>query len=69
MKRLYDVCVAPKIWRSFPKGSHNDTYAESGYFDGVLEFITAVLRDDISRVASADFHQISEKEEEERARA
>ena len=44
MKTLYDVCVSPKVWRTFSNGSHNDTYAEEGYFESILEFITAVVR-------------------------
>ena len=46
MKTLYDVCVSPKVWRTFSNGSHNDTYAEEGYFEGIFEFITAVVRGD-----------------------
>lgn len=44
MKTLYNLCVAPKAWRSFPEGSHNDTFCEEGYFDEILDFVEKVIR-------------------------
>ena len=44
MAALYNVCVSQKVWKTFPNGSHNDTYAEDGYFDSMYEFICKVLK-------------------------
>ncbi|KAL8904312.1 MAG: hypothetical protein Q9207_003352 [Kuettlingeria erythrocarpa] len=44
MKELFSVCRAQKkIWREFPNGSHNDTLAEPGFFDQIVEFVRDVL--------------------------
>ncbi|KAL8894111.1 MAG: hypothetical protein Q9192_004607 [Flavoplaca navasiana] len=44
MKQLFSICKAPrKIWRDFPKGTHNDTLTEPYFFDYVLEFVQDVL--------------------------
>ncbi|KAF2877810.1 BEM46 family protein-like protein [Massariosphaeria phaeospora] len=41
MARLFQVCRSePKIWKELPKGSHNDTVAEPGYFAHIDRFIT-----------------------------
>jgi hypothetical protein len=42
MQTLYNVTVSPKIMRKFLNGGHNDTYAEIGYFDAMLEFISQI---------------------------
>ncbi|CCX11761.1 Alpha/Beta hydrolase protein [Pyronema domesticum] len=42
MQTLYNVTVSPKIMRKFLNGGHNDTYAELGYFDAMLEFISQI---------------------------
>jgi fermentation-respiration switch protein FrsA (DUF1100 family) len=39
MKALYDQCPTKKIWKEFPKGDHNSTVAEPGYFDAIWEFL------------------------------
>lgn len=44
MTTLYNICVAPKVWRSFPEGSHNDTYCEPDYFDEILVFVQKIVR-------------------------
>lgn len=44
MKTLYQASQTKiKIWRDFPDGSHNDTCAESGYFDYIEGFIDKVV--------------------------
>ncbi|KAL9022571.1 MAG: hypothetical protein Q9185_000281 [Variospora sp. 1 TL-2023] len=44
MKQLYSICkVEKKIWREFPNGSHNDTIAEPGFFDRIVEFVRDLL--------------------------
>lgn len=44
MNELFSVCrVQKKIWREFPNGSHNDTLAEPGFFDQIIEFVRDVL--------------------------
>lgn len=41
MTRLYEVCRSQhKIWKSFPKGTHNDTVAEPEYFMHIEMFLT-----------------------------
>jgi len=41
MSRLYDICRSKhKIWKSFPKGTHNDTVAEPEYFMHIEVFLT-----------------------------
>jgi hypothetical protein len=41
MAQLYRLCRAKtKIWREFPKGTHNDTVAEPGYFAYIEDFIS-----------------------------
>ena len=46
MKKLHDACqTKTKVWRELPHGDHNNTVAESGYFQFVEEFIrTHVMR-------------------------
>jgi hypothetical protein len=44
MARLYQICKAPKTWRDFPKGSHNDTVAEPGYFLFINNFLEKVVK-------------------------
>ncbi|KAF2034660.1 BEM46 family protein-like protein [Setomelanomma holmii] len=39
MSRLFQVCKAPKVWREFPNGSHNDTVAEPLYFQYIEDFL------------------------------
>ena len=40
MKKLFELCRADvKIWKEFPEGSHNDTIAETGYFEAIDEFV------------------------------
>ncbi|KAL5121786.1 bem46 protein, variant [Pleosporales sp. CAS-2024a] len=39
MSRLFQVCKAPKVWREFPNGSHNDTVAEPAYFQYIEDFL------------------------------
>jgi hypothetical protein len=39
MTRLFQVCKAPKVWREFPNGSHNDTVAEPRYFQYIDDFL------------------------------
>jgi hypothetical protein len=39
---LHGVCVSPKVWKTFPNGSHNDTWIETGYFDSMMDFINKV---------------------------
>lgn len=40
MRTLYDICkVKQKVWKTFPNGHHNDTVAESGYFDAIWTFL------------------------------
>ncbi|KAI4088709.1 MAG: hypothetical protein LQ348_006385 [Seirophora lacunosa] len=44
MKQLYSICqVEKKIWREFPNGSHNDTIAEPGFFDRIVEFVRDLM--------------------------
>lgn len=44
MARLYHICKAPKTWREFPRGSHNDTVAEPGYFQYIDDFLERVVK-------------------------
>jgi hypothetical protein len=39
MSRLFQVCKAPKVWRELPNGTHNDTVAESQYFQFIDDFL------------------------------
>lgn len=40
MKTLHDICkVDHKVWKTFPNGHHNDTFAEPGYFDAIWAFL------------------------------
>ncbi|KAI4168965.1 MAG: hypothetical protein LQ343_005996 [Gyalolechia ehrenbergii] len=44
MKELYSVCrVEKKVWRDFENGTHNETIAEPGFFDCIVEFVQDVL--------------------------
>lgn len=44
MRELYVACKAKtKIWKSLPKGHHNDTVAEEGYFDAIWRFLTEIV--------------------------
>ena len=44
MKRLRAVCKSKKVvWRELPNGSHNDTVAEPGYFDLLVEFVDDIM--------------------------
>jgi myo-inositol catabolism protein IolC len=47
MARLHEVCVSPKWWKTFPNGSHNDTWIELEYFQNIMEFIVAVIRNEL----------------------
>lgn len=41
MTELFTLCKAhTKVWRTLPNGAHNDTVAEPGYFEHILNFIT-----------------------------
>ena len=40
---LLAKCTTLKVWRDFPDGSHNDTCAESGYFEYIEGFIREVV--------------------------
>ena len=40
MKQLFRLCKAKTvIWKELPYGDHNNTVAESGYFNYIDEFI------------------------------
>jgi hypothetical protein len=40
MTQLFAVCKASrKVWRTLPNGGHNDTVAESGYFEHIHDFV------------------------------
>ncbi|EEH21900.2 hypothetical protein PABG_07871 [Paracoccidioides brasiliensis Pb03] len=47
MAQLFSICKAStKVWRMFPNGHHNDTVAESGYFDHIYSFVMDYVIDD-----------------------
>lgn len=47
MTQLYAVCNSNrKFWRTLPNGGHNDSVAEPGYFEHILEFITEEVTPD-----------------------
>lgn len=47
MTQLYAICNSNrKIWRTLPNGGHNDSVAEPGYFEHILEFITEEVTTD-----------------------
>lgn len=50
MKRLFNTCNSPKVWRSFPNGSHNDTINETGYFEAIYEFMLAVVNNKLDKI-------------------
>ncbi|TGZ76447.1 alpha/beta-hydrolase [Ascodesmis nigricans] len=50
MKTLYNLCNAPKVWREFPNGTHNETVAEPGYFERIYEFILAVRKGQLEKI-------------------
>jgi hypothetical protein len=40
MTQLFAVCKSSrKVWRALPNGGHNDTVAESGYFEHIYDFV------------------------------
>jgi hypothetical protein len=39
MARLYQVCKGPKVWKEFPRGDHNNTVSEAGYFQYIDDFL------------------------------
>jgi hypothetical protein len=39
MRRLYQVCKAPKVWRELPEGTHNDSVAAPRYFQYIEDFL------------------------------
>jgi len=41
---LFNSCVSPKVWETFPNGSHNDTFTEAGYFEAIFQFMKKVIR-------------------------
>ena len=44
MKELYSICqVEKKIWRDFENGRHNETIAEPGFFDCIVQFVRDVM--------------------------
>lgn len=50
MKKLYDVTKAPKVWREFENGNHNETVSEPKYFERIYEFILAVKKDQLEKL-------------------
>lgn len=47
MRELYRICKSKsKVWRAFPKGQHNDTVAEPGYFEYIRDFVTQEVLED-----------------------
>ncbi|KAI5857615.1 Alpha/Beta hydrolase protein [Tricharina praecox] len=45
MVTLFNSCVSPKVWETFPNGSHNDTFTELGYFEAIYRFMKKRCRD------------------------
>ncbi|KAK9474412.1 Alpha/Beta hydrolase protein [Dipodascopsis tothii] len=43
MRALYDGCQAPKMWRSFPGGTHNETITKDGYWTAVIDFASEYM--------------------------
>jgi|TARA_R110002003_G_scaffold97_32_gene7996 fermentation-respiration switch protein FrsA (DUF1100 family) len=39
MRRLFQICKAPKVWKELPNGTHNDTVAEPLYFQYIEDFL------------------------------
>jgi hypothetical protein len=40
MRRLYEICQSPtKVWKPLPRGDHNTSVLEEGYFEAITEFI------------------------------
>ncbi|EAL87006.1 hypothetical protein KXW98_001656 [Aspergillus fumigatus] len=40
MTQLFAICRSNcKVWRTLPNGGHNDTVAESGYFEHIYDFV------------------------------
>jgi len=39
MKRLFEVCAAPKVWKELPNGDHNSSVAEPHYFQYIEDFL------------------------------
>ena len=41
MRTLFELCkIDHKTWRAFPKGDHNSTVSEPGYFEAIWDFLT-----------------------------
>ncbi|KAI9827604.1 MAG: hypothetical protein M1826_006266 [Phylliscum demangeonii] len=45
MHDLYRICRAPKVWKTFPRGKHNDTVLQPGFFAAIAHF----LRHEVAR--------------------
>ncbi len=46
MRQLYELSAAPnKIWKPLPKGDHNSSVLEEGYFEAISDFISACTQD------------------------
>jgi abhydrolase domain-containing protein 13 len=40
MRQLYELSTAPiKIWKPLPRGDHNSSVLEEGYFESITDFI------------------------------
>jgi len=46
MVTLFNSCVSPKVWETFPNGSHNDTFTEVGYFEAIYRFMKKVIQEE-----------------------
>ena len=45
MKELRSICKSSDItWKEFPNGMHNETVAEPGYFNAIVDFIKQKAR-------------------------
>jgi len=43
MRRLYEICKSPtKIWKALPRGDHNSSVLEPGYFEYIADFILSL---------------------------
>ncbi|OLL23707.1 Protein bem46 [Neolecta irregularis DAH-3] len=45
MKQLHDICQSKKVWHEEPKGDHNTTCMQPGYFSKIREFLRGEFGD------------------------
>jgi hypothetical protein len=54
MAQLYSLCVSPKkVWKELPKGTHNDSVSEPGYFKEIYNFIEGLEKEKKSNFTGA----------------